>query len=67
MEKEACYHPGSKFELKQIEPLFSEKEKNGCGKSSLIKYILTQNLQNSSNGGMKSGKITMSGCRKSFR
>lgn len=38
------------------------KGKNGCGKSSLIKYILTQNLQNSSNGGIEKRKITMSGC-----
>ena len=42
--------------------MFFLKGKNGCGKSSLIKYILTQNLQNSSNGGIEKRKITMSGC-----
>ena len=42
---------GLNFELKQGDRVFL-KGKNGCGKSSLIKYILTQNLQNSSNGGI---------------
>ena len=52
---------GLNFELKQGDRVFL-KGKNGCGKSSLIKYILTQNLQNSSNGGIEKRKITMSGC-----
>lgn len=51
---------GLNFELKQGDRVFL-KGKNGCGKSSLIKYILTQNLQNSSNGGIEKRKITMSG------
>ena len=51
---------GLNFELKQGDRCFSER-KNGCGKSSLIKYILTQNLQILPMAESKA-EITMSGC-----